>query len=142
MRINDAGLSLIKSFESLRLSAYQDEGGVWTIGYGSTDHVRPGMRITLNAALDLLEYKLEQCEEHVERCLSVPVSENEFSALVSICYNIGNAAFERSTLLRLLNLGEKQLAALEFLRWVRIKGKKSNGLYKRRKAEMALFLKV
>jgi lysozyme len=137
--INEAGLALIKRFESLQLDAYLCPAGVLTIGYGCTSKVTPGMRITEQEALKRLQDDLEPAEQCVERWVTVPISDNEFSALVCFTFNVGSGAFKGSTLLRKLNADDRAGAAQEFGRWVKGGGVVLNGLVKRRKAEAQLF---
>lgn len=142
MRINAAGLQLIKDFEGLKLKAYKCPADVWTIGYGSTGaHVYEGLEITKERAEELLMEDLERFEEGVSRVSKVPLTSNQFSALVSFAFNLGVRALEKSTLLRKLNSGDYEGAANEFKKWVFAGGKKLAGLERRREAEKALFLK-
>ena len=138
--INQAGLDLIKSFEGLRLSAYRDPVGIWTIGYGTTRGVREGMQITERMADELLLGDVAYFENVVRSLVKVSLTDNEFSALVSFVYNLGEGNLSRSTLLKKLNAGDKAGAADEFLRWNRAGGKALRGLTRRREAERALFL--
>jgi len=140
MKTSTAGLNLIKRSEGLKLRAYTCSGGVLTVGYGSTKGVRPGMVITQAEADARLREDLEEAEAAVERLVTVPLNSNEHAALVSFVFNIGAGAFERSTLIRLLNRNDRQGAARQFRRWVRGGGKVLPGLVTRRAAEAALFL--
>ena len=139
-RINEAGLALIKDFEGLRLNAYQDAVGVWTIGYGHTSTAYPGQSITTAQATALLRQDVANFEDAVTRAVQVPITENQFAALVSFAYNVGSGALNSSTLLRKLNAGDTFGAADEFLRWNRAGGQVLAGLTRRREAERALFL--
>lgn len=139
-QINARGLQLLKNFEGLKLSAYRDAVGVWTIGYGTTTNVNPGMRISESQAEELLRRDLLRFETAVNKLVRVPLTDNQFSALVSFVYNVGERNLANSTLLRLLNQGNYQAAANEFLRWNRAGGRVLNGLTRRRQAERALFL--
>ncbi|MFE4107853.1 lysozyme [Almyronema epifaneia] len=139
-RINDDGLLLIKSFEGLRLKAYQDAVGIWTIGYGTTQGVTPGMEITQAQAEQFLRRDVNKFEQAVQEGVTVPINENQFSALVSFTYNVGSGAFRSSTLLRLLNQNDIQGAADQFPRWNRAGGRVLDGLTRRRNAERSLFL--
>lgn len=131
----------LKEWEGLRLDAYQDIGGVWTIGYGSTGpHVKPGMRITEDEAKRLLDADLVRFEKVVNDSVKVPINQNQYNALVSLAFNIGTAAFLRSTVLRRLNAGAYQGAADAILMWNKVKGKKVKGLVNRRESERKLFL--
>jgi len=139
-RINKAGLQLIKDFEGLKLTAYKCPAGVWTIGYGSTGpHVRPGMTITPREASELLTADLLRFERAVTRLVKMPLNDNQFAALVSFAFNVGEAALEKSTLLKHLNAGRIAMAAQEFLRWNKAGGKVLAGLVRRREAERLLF---
>jgi GH24 family phage-related lysozyme (muramidase) len=137
---NDQGLTLVKSFEGLRLTAYQDAVGVWTIGYGTTDGVKPGMQITEQQAEDFLRRDIARFEPAVASLVKVPLTSDQFSALVSFVYNLGPGSLQQSTLLRLLNQGNIQGAADEFPRWNKAGGRVLAGLTRRRNAERALFL--
>jgi lysozyme len=137
--INQAGLELIKEFEGLVLDAYLCPADVWTIGYGHTANVQSGDRITQRQAEALLREDLAYFESEVERLVRVPLSDNQFSALVSFCYNIGSGALAESTLIILLNDGEYVGASQQFRRWTRGGGEELPGLVRRRVAEKALF---
>ena len=135
------GIDLIKQFEGLRLTAYQDMVGVWTIGYGHTGRdVKAGMTITQQQAEQLLINDLAQFERGVNDLVTVQINQNQFDALVSFSYNLGVGALQKSTLLRLLNAGSYQPAADEFPRWNRAGGNVVAGLTRRRYAERQLFL--
>lgn len=139
-RTSDAGISLIKRFEGLRLEAYLDAVGVWTIGYGHTGpDVFRGRTITEEEADALLRKDLGSAENCVRAAVSVPISQGEFDALVSFVFNLGCGALRRSTLLRLLNGGDHDGAALEFAKWNKADGKVLAGLTRRRAAEAELF---
>lgn len=140
MKTNEKGLTLIKRFEGLRLEAYQDVVGIWTIGYGHTRTAKPGMKITEREAEALLREDLREAERTVARLVQIPLSSNEFSALVSLVFNIGPGAFARSTVLRLLNKGDRTGAAEAFKMWNRAGGRIVAGLTNRREAEQRLFL--
>lgn len=151
MRTNAAGIALIKHFESLKLEAYYCPAGVLTIGYGHTGDVKPGDRITEHQADAILDVDLDKFERSVSRLIKTGLNENQFSALVSFCFNLGEAALARSALLRKTNamdfarFDEKGVltggAAFEFGRWVFSKGRKLRGLVDRRAAETELFLR-
>ena len=110
MRTGTAGLDLIKSFEGWRAEAYRDAVGVWTIGYGHTAMAgapRPvaGMVITRAQGEQLLRTDLLVYEAAVNQALTVVVSQNQFDALVSFCYNVGPGNFRTSSVLRYTNQG-------------------------------------
>lgn len=140
MKANAAGRALIKSFEGFRADAYLCPAGVWTIGYGHTGDVKPGQRVTEHQADAILEYDLDRFERGVADLVDVPLTANQFSALVSFAFNLGLDALERSTLLALLNAGDYQGASRQFARWRIAGGKVLPGLERRRAAERALFL--
>jgi GH24 family phage-related lysozyme (muramidase) len=138
--INPAGLNLIKDFEGLRLNSYRDAVGVWTIGYGHTRTAGPGQRITNEQAIALLRQDVATFEKAVTSAVRVPITNNQFAALVSFAYNVGSGALNSSTLLRRLNAGDSNGAVNEFLRWNRAGGQVLAGLTRRRVAERDLFL--
>lgn len=137
---NASGVGLIKSFEGLRLKAYQDAVGVWTIGYGTTRGVKPGQEISEAQAEALLKTDLNRFERDVSQAVRVPINDNQFAAIVSFTYNVGSGAMRSSTLLRKLNRRDIYGAANEFPRWNRAGGRVLAGLTRRRNAERALFL--
>ncbi len=140
-RVNEDGIALIKEFEGLRLTPYACSSNVLTIGYGHTRTVRPGMRITRNQAEQLLEDDLRIAERAVSRLVKVPLTSNQFSALVSFAFNVGTVNFERSTLLRLLNRGWYEQVPAQLMRWNRSSGEVLGGLSRRRAAEGRLWNK-
>lgn len=134
------GLDLTKQFEGLVLTSYQDQGGVWTIGYGHTGpSVHGGMKITEDQAEQLLESDLAGAVAAVNRAVKVDISQSQFDALVDFVFNLGAASLLTSTLLRDVNAGNFSDAAPEFLKWDHCKGVVVNGLLRRRQAEMKLF---
>ncbi|MEM1254447.1 MAG: lysozyme [Cyanobacteria bacterium P01_H01_bin.21] len=137
---NASGVHLIKSFEGLRLKAYQDAVGVWTIGYGTTRGVKPGQEISEAQAEALLKADLNRFEQAVNQAVRVSINDNQFAAIVSFTYNVGSGAMRSSTLLRKLNRRDIYGAANEFPRWNRAGGRVLAGLTRRRNAERALFL--
>lgn len=139
-RINTAGLELIKDFEGLRLNSYLDAVGVWTIGYGHTRTAGPGQSVSFAGATALLREDVATFEKAVTQAVRVPITANQYAALVSFAYNVGSGALNSSTLLRRLNAGDVFGAANEFLRWNRAGGRVLAGLTRRREAERVLFL--
>ena len=140
LRINDAGLDIIRKSEGLRLNAYQGMSGKWLIGYGHAATAAPGMTITEQQAVDLLRLDVEAAETAIREFITVPVTENEFSALVSLAYNVGIFAFKDSTVLREVNRNKTNAAADAFLLWNKSGGKAYAHLTERRQKERALFL--
>lgn len=141
-KINAAGMKILKECEGLELKAYKCPAGVWTIGYGCTKGVRPGMSITEAEAEAFLRKELTEFEELVERVLGhIPLNDNQFSALVSITYNCGPKTIEQgSTIRRKLEARDYQGAAEGFLLWNKGGGRVLPGLVKRREMERKLFL--
>lgn len=133
------GLDLIKSFEGLRLKAYQDSAGVWTIGYGHTGGVRPGQQISQAQAEQYLRGDVRWAEQAVRDNVKVPISQNQFDALVSFTFNLGPNALKNSTLLKKLNAGDYAGAQAEFGKWVHAGGQRLEGLVRRRAEEAQLF---
>jgi len=154
MKTGERGLALIKEFEGCKLSAYQCPAGKWTIGYGSTfygDGTPVGKGRTLPselAALELLKVTLVQFEKDVNSLVKVPITQNQFDALISFAYNLGSdidkddiaEGLGDSTLLKKLNDRDYFGAAAEFHKWNKAGGKPLAGLTRRRNAEAELFL--
>jgi lysozyme len=139
-RYSEEGLALTKGFEGLRLAAYQDVAGVWTVGYGHTGpDVGAGLTITEEEAETMLLADLADAIVCVNGAVTVAISQCQFDALVDFCFNAGRGNFVNSTLLRKLNLGDVDGAAAEFQLWVHAGGKVVAGLVRRRKAEADLF---
>lgn len=138
-QINDAGMALIKEFEGFHASPYRCPAGLWTIGYGHTRTVRPGLRVTEDQAETLLDADLKLAAQTVSRLVSVPLSSNQFSALVAFVFNVGAGNFEKSTLLRLLNRGWYEQVPAQLVRWNRASGEVMGGLARRRAAEAKLW---
>ena len=142
--IKQRGLDLVKHFESLFLKAYQDSVGVWTIGWGHTGlthkdgTVRKGQTITEQRAEELLKHDMTHFAKHVEKLIIVPLTDDQFDALVSFDFNTGGLA--KSTLRKKLNAGDYEGAAAEFPKWNKAGGKVLRGLTRRRKSEQNLFL--
>jgi lysozyme len=143
--INQSGLELIKHFESLRLDAYQDSVGVWTIGWGHTGLVKndmsvyQGQSITEQEAEDFLKQDLVIFEDAVTDNVNVDINSNQYSALVSFCFNLGATNLRKSTLLRKLNETNYFAAAKEFKKWSKAGGRRMEGLVRRRISERNLY---
>ncbi|WDI32057.1 lysozyme [Hyphococcus flavus] len=140
LRINAEGLQIIKESEGLRLEAY-NLGGQWLIGYGHSRTARAGMTITESEAEQLLREDVRDSEDAVKRMVEVPVNENQFSAMVSLAYNLGSGGFSRTTVLERINQGDYQGAADGFLNHNRAGGQVNEHLTHRREKERELFLK-
>lgn len=144
MRISPKGLALIKEFEGLRTVAYLCPANVWTIGYGHTSaagdpNVFPGMRITADQAEAILIRDLDQYEDAVLAAVKRPLTQGQFDACVSLCYNIGRRAFAGSTVVRRINAGRMQDVPAAFMMWTKAGGRDLPGLVRRRRAETALW---
>lgn len=141
MQLGARGLALIESFEKLALAAYQDQGGIWTIGYG---HVGPdafdGATCSVDRAVGWLTQDTQKAALAVLRSVDVPLTQNQFDAVVAFTFNVGVGAEAHSTLCRLLNTKDFAAAADEFPRWNHVAGVVSDGLTRRRAAERELFL--
>lgn len=140
MKISSAGLELIQEFEGLRQKAYLDAVGVPTIGFGHTNGVKMGQSITYAQAVDYLREDVEDAENAVDRLVKAPLSQNQFDALVSFTFNLGQGNLGKSTLLKKLNAGDYKGAADEFLKWNKAGGRTLHGLVRRREAERKMFL--
>jgi len=146
MQLTKKGIDLIKRFEGFSSKPYLCAAGVPTIGYGNTFYEN-GTKVTLNDSPitlergeELLWFVVSVFADKVANLIKVPISNNQFSALVSLTYNIGMGNFASSTLLKKLNAGDYQGAADQILRWNRARGKESLGLTNRRIAERELFV--
>ncbi len=139
MHTSEQGLALIRRFEGFSATPYRCAGGKMTIGYGHV--IRPGetfQQIGIREAEELLKNDVLETERAVARLVEFPLKQCQFDALVSFAYNVGTKAFEKSTLLRLLN-AQNPVVLQEFGRWVHAAGRRLEGLAARRAAEMALF---
>lgn len=142
MKISQNGRNLIKEFEGLRLQAYQDQVGVWTIGYGHTQGVKAGMSITEAQANAYLDEDIKSHAYGVYNYVKVQLNQNQFDALVSFHFNLGAYILQGSTLLTYINNKQWQAAAKEMNLYINAGGKPNDGLIRRRKAETDLFLKA
>lgn len=138
--INQAGLDIIKQFEGCRLTAYQDEGGLWTVGFGHRGDVKFGMTLTLHQAETVLQYDLDAVTGRIDSAIPQTATSNQFSACVCLAFNVGPGAFRGSHLAALFQAGDVAGAAEQFLLWDHVNGVVSPGLLRRRQAERALFL--
>ena len=141
-------LDTIQQFEGLKLKAYKDSVGIWTVGFGNIfnldtgNPIKEGDEISLETAERWLKIEVDNLQAKMIKVITVPLNDNQWTALTSLTYNIGFGAFKRSTLLRLLNAGaSKEEVAKQILRWNKAGGKEIKGLTNRRKAESNLFLK-
>ena len=141
--INQAGLALIRKYESLHLLCFDDGTGIATIGYGHTQTVKPAdigkKKITKKRAERLLKKDILFSERAVERYINVKLNENQFTALVCFTFNSGGLSLKESTLRCQLNTGDYNSVPAELARWVKSDGKTLASLIKRRLAESDLF---
>lgn len=139
------GRKLITMREGNKLQAYQDSGGVWTIGVGHTTAagdpaVHKGMTISAIESDDILARDLQSVEKSIRQLVAVTLSQNMFDALVSFVFNVGAGAFASSTLLRKINQRDFLGAADEFLKWNKVNGVAVQGLTNRRQSERSQFI--
>lgn len=139
MRTGRDGIELIRHFEGCRFDAYLCPAGVWTIGYGHTADVKEGDSIDQEAAEAFLIEDLETFERDVTNFVKVPLTQQQFDALVSWTFNLGAGNLAESTLLRKLNNYQYAEVPEQMMRWVRAGGQVLDGLVRRRAAEAALF---
>lgn len=140
MKTSQRGIDLIKQFEGFSAEPYLCPGDVWTQGYGTTLGVdRNGSPITREKAEQWLRRDLRVFENDINSMVKVPLTQNQFDALVCFVYNVGPGAFTKSTLLKLLNRGEYDKVPYELARWNKAGGKTLAGLTRRRVAEAALW---
>ena len=123
----------------MNYKAYQCAAGVWTIGYGHTKGVQPGDEWSEDHANHMLEVELEEYENYVSTAVTVPLSQNQFDALVSWVYNLGNGNLTSSTMLKVLNSGDYAGVPAQIKRWNKAGGKVLEGLTRRRQAEADMF---
>jgi lysozyme len=145
MQTSEHGRKLIEQFEGLRLHAYRDVVGVWTIGYGHSSYAgKPvpvaGMTITAAQADTILADDLRRVEMGVLAAIKRPMEQGQFDAMVSLAFNIGLAAFRSSSVARYFNRGQPILAANAFRLWTRAGGRELPDLARRREAERQEFL--
>lgn len=143
MKPSERAFSLIKQFEGCRLTCYADITGLATIGYGHTSSLLQsdiGVKtITQEEADELLKNDVEYVATEIPKWVYKPLTQNQFDALCSFCFNMGIHNFAGSTMRQALNIGEYDLAADQFDKWVYANHQVVNGLVHRRAAEKELF---
>jgi lysozyme len=154
LKISDSGLQFIKRYEGLKKSVYLDVAGLKTVGYGhlltkpelsSNSVTIGGNKIFLDRALTdaevdtLLRQDIEPKAQTVRSTIKTPLTQSQFDALVSLCFNIGSGAFSSSTLAKDINAGNLEKAPGDFLVWCKAGGKTVQGLLNRRQAEASIF---
>ena len=145
MKINKAGINLIKKYEGFRSHAYRDAVGVWTIGYGHTSmagtpNVSKGLKISRRQGETILARDVEKFARAIQPLITVELNENQFSALVSFAYNVGVGGFKRSSVLKRVNARQFDAVPHRLSLWVKAGGRTLRGLVARRAAEADLFL--
>ena len=146
MQLSTNGFNLLAELEGVVLNPYKDSVGIPTIGIGSTyyeDGTKVTMKdkaITKERAIQLAKNVVKSFEARVNKSILLPMTQNQFDAMVLLCYNIGESGFARSSVVRNFNAGNLQKAADSFLLWNKAGGKVSKGLTNRRKKERELFL--
>jgi lysozyme len=147
MKAGVGAIRIIKEYEGLMLTAYKCPAGIWSIGWGHTKGVKEGQRISVDQALSFLQADIAEVSRGVQSLLKVSVTQDQFDALVSFAFNVGldidadtkAEGLGDSRLLKLVNAGDYQGAALEFGMWVYGGGKRLAGLVARRRQEQCLF---
>jgi lysozyme len=148
MKVNAEGYALLKKFEGCVLKAYKCPAGVWTIGFGNTFYedgtkVKEGDVITQQRADELAKYIVEQFATSIRAMIKQPLNENQFSACVSLAYNIGTGGFKKSSVLRKLNVNPTDPTIADSFRlWNKGGGVVLKGLVRRREAEIQLYFKA
>lgn len=147
MKVNSEGYALIKRFEGCRLKAYKCPANVLTIGYGNTfyengDKVKEGDVITQQRAEELAKFIIDQFAVSIAPFIQQPLSDNQFSACVSLAYNIGTGGFKKSSVFKKLNVNPNDATIADSFRlWNKGGGKVLKGLVTRREAEIQLYFK-
>ena len=154
MQVGQSGKKLFQEWEGLELNEYLDSGGAPTIGVGHlmTRSERMSGKIMINGkgvvyrngltvqqCWDLLDQDLDFAEASVNSMVKVSLNQNQFDALVSFIFNVGESAFRNSTLLKVLNAGHFDQVPAQLRRWIRDNGKVVKGLVNRREKEIALW---
>jgi lysozyme len=147
MKVNAEGYALLKKFEGCRLKSYLCPSAVWTIGYGNTFYedgtkVKEGDVITQQRADELAKFIVEQFANSIRPMIQKTLTENQFSACVSLAYNIGTNGFKKSSVLRKLNVNPTDPTIADSFRlWNKGGGVVLKGLVRRREAEIELYFK-
>lgn len=141
MRTSQKGIDLIKEFEGYSERVYLCPGGVYTIGYGHTRGVQVGDTCTREKAEEYLRDDLRDTEETIQDLIDVPLTQNQFDALVCLVYNIGSGNFYDSTIRKVINYKVSDIEEYRraWMMWVKAQGRVLKGLVRRREAEFKLF---
>ncbi|MGE0006857.1 MAG: lysozyme [Parvibaculaceae bacterium] len=133
-------IAVVGAFESVRQTAYSDPAGIPTVCYGHTEGVRPGDRHTLDECRVMLRRDLEVYARGIERCVTVPLPDRRYVALVSFAFNVGVRAACRSSVIRLINEGRTREGCDRLLLYDKAAGITFPGLARRRREERELCL--
>ena len=123
MKTSQDGLKQLAGREGMRTKAYRDTRGIWTIGIGHTSAAGPpdvheGLELSEQEVLDLFARDIKQYEDAVNRAIKIPLKQNQFDALVSICYNIGVGGFTKSSMVRDINAGaDGDTIDVDIMKW-------------------------
>lgn len=144
MRLSEAGIKFIQTWEGLELKAYRDSKGLPTIGIGTTRYpdgtkVKMGDTCTKEQAYEWFRFDVARFEAFINRVIKIPLNQNQFDALISLVYNIGETNFTEGTVDDKLNANQIEAALQTWLKYVYSGGRKIDGLVNRRKAEVKLF---
>jgi lysozyme len=123
MTISEEGKSLIKKFEGCELTAYKCAAGVPTIGYGHIKGVSMGDTITQEQADEMFNHEMHEYETYVNTAVTVPLSQNQYDAIVSWVFNLGNGNLLASTMLKVINSGDHAGVPAQIKRWNKAGGK-------------------
>lgn len=140
MRLSSTGLDLLKRRTGLTLNARQDGAGLWFIGYAHYGDVHEGMTITQDEAEAKLEYEIGRYETQLAGMLQIPVSQGQWDALLLLVFDYGLMRIRSSILIRLVNSGDVERAADEFLKWIQVRGRPDMQMARRRAVEREMFL--
>nr|DAR81646.1 MAG TPA: Lysozyme [Bacteriophage sp.] len=150
MNVDDFGRELIAQFEGKCNRAYLDSANIPTIGIGLIRYAcgkRAGQRVKIGDTLTDTEIaaefatQIQTYENAVQNTVKVPLTQSQFNACVSLCYNIGTSAFARSTVVKHLNERKFQAACKAFAMWNKVGGQVNRGLANRRAAEQKEFFR-
>jgi lysozyme len=154
MQMSQHGLQLLEQWEGFKLQVYKDSAGLPTIGVGhlitkselasgtiniAGVPVKYADGLTQQQVTDLLAQDVVPAQNAVNNGVKVALNQNQFDALVSFAFNVGNGAFAGSTLLKLLNQGQYDQVPTQLLRWTRAGGQVVQGLVNRRNNEIKLW---
>ena len=142
MRMSPDGLKFLMKAEGVVTHIYKDAAGLPTIGVGHL--IRKGedfsKGLTTSEAMDLLAKDLVRFEEVINATVTVPLTQNQYDTLVSFAFNVGDGAFQKSTLLKKLNKGDYKAIPAQLMRWTKAGGQTLSGLVARRRSESDLWL--